>query len=401
MRIGINCYILKPEIGGIKQYFFSLLQYLIKNDTVNEYILFYFDPNISELEQLGTDFLRTNGIHLQSQREIRQHLDKIDLYFCPFGSLIPRPLPVPTVVTMVDIQEVFFPEFFTFHNLVARAWHYVGSTKMADHVVTISNFSKETIVKHHHITGDKITVAYLCADERFYRAADIAKRPSVSLPEDYVFYPANRWPHKNHDVLLQAMVVLRDKYKVRINAVFTGFDQDNGYSIDEKAREYGITDQVLQLGYISEEELAYLYLHARCMVFPSLFEGFGIPLIEAMASGCPVLASDRTSLPEVAGDCAVYFDPSSPEELADKIIDIIDNVELSDKLVRHGVDRAQEFSAAQLARNHLQAFDKAYFSFSKRKYLYHRYLYKYFHALGVLVKAVKILVSKAFFTRSP
>ena len=395
MRIGINCYLLEPHIGGIKQYFFALCRELLLHDDQNQYVLFYFAQNSSELEKLGTELIARHGILLREQGEIRHHLHLIDLYFCPFGSLIPRPLPLPTVVTIVDIQEVFFPGFFTLHNLVARYWHYVGSTKMADQVLTISAFSRDTLVRHHQLPPEKITVAHLCADESFYRAPEVARRPAAALPEHYIFYPANRWLHKNHDLLLRAMAMLRDQEKMTVHAVFTGFDQENGYAIEEKAKEYGIADQVTQLGYVSVEELAYLYVHAELMVFPSLFEGFGIPLVEAMAAGCPVLAAKTTSLPEVGGDGVAYFNPSSPESLAGTLHGLLIDPARRGDLVARGARRAGDFSAARMAENHLAAFRKATEAYSRRKYLWLRYGYKYLHAGKTLLRAVRILLHKS------
>ncbi|MHB8788701.1 MAG: glycosyltransferase family 4 protein [Desulfobulbaceae bacterium] len=394
MRIGINCYLLEPHIGGIKQYFLALCRELLLHDDQNQYVLFYFDRNISELEKLGTDLIARHGILLREQGEIRQHLHRIDLYFCPFGSLIPRPLPLPTVVTIVDIQEVFFPEFFTVGNLVARFWHYVGSTRMADHVLTISAFSKDTLVHHHGLPPAKITVAHLCADERFYRARDIARRPAAPLPEKFIFYPANRWRHKNHDMLLRALAWLRDHENMTVHGVFTGFDQDNGYPLEEKAKEYGIADQVTQLGYVSVEELAYLYGHAELLVFPSLFEGFGIPLVEAMAAGCPVLAARATSLPEVGGDGAAYFDPASPESLARALGELLADPAGRRDLVALGRRRAGDFSPAAMGEAHKLAFRKAALAYSGKRYLWLRYGYKYLHVAKTLLRAARVLLAR-------
>ncbi len=396
MRIGVNCYILQADIGGIKQYFVSLFRELLENDADNSYIFFYFEHNRTELEKLGRNVVEKKGILLNSQREIKDHLHLIDVYFCPFGSLIPRPLPVPTVVTMVDIQEVFFPGFFTFHNLVARFWHYGGSTRMADHVVTISDFSKKTLVDYHRLPPDKISVAHLCADERFYRADQVAKCPEKQLPDQYLFYPANRWIHKNHDVLLRALAWLRDNKSMTIHAVFTGYDQENGYSIEKKAEEYGLSGQVVQLGYVSVGELAYLYTHAECMVFPSLFEGFGIPLVEAMASGCPVLSSKATSLPEVGGDAAVYFEPTSHEELAEAVLSLLENSSLRETQVNLGYKRAAEFSASHMAQIHLEAFSNACRHFSHKRYFALRYGYKYVHMVRTLFYAFFLAIRKIF-----
>lgn len=394
MRIGVNCCILQPDMGGIKQYFLTLFRELLASDQDNEYLFFYCERNKSELEKLGRHVVAGQGILLQSQRDIKKHLDRIDLYFCPFGSIVPRPLTIPSVVTIADIQEIFFPDFFTFHNLMGRYWHFVGSTKMADHVVTISSFSKESIVRYHRIRPDKITVSHLCADERFYRAAEVGKRPAAELPDRYIVYPANRWLHKNHDVLLRAMAWLRDNKQVKVNAVFTGYDQRNLYSIEEKAAEYGLAGQVFQLGYVSVEELAYLYRHAELMVFPSLFEGFGIPLVEAMAAGCPVLSSDRTSLPEVGGKAVAYFDPFSPQVLAKALLNLLSDRALREQFRARGLERAKDFSVSDMAQDHLLAFAQASQSYSWTRFLYLRWCYKYIHMVRTLARAAVLVLHR-------
>lgn len=386
MRIGVNCYILAPDIGGIKQYFFSLFRELLDNDTDNEYVFFYFDHNVDELDSLGNSCWQKHGIALRNQNEIRKHLKKIDLYFCPFSTLWPRPLPVPTVVFLHDIQEVYYPEFFTRRNLAARAYHYVGSTRMADHVIVNSNFSKQTIIENHRVADKKISVAHLCADSRFYRANEVARSPEVMLPDEFVFFPANHWQHKNHDVLLRAIQWLKNEKQYRVHAVFTGYDQKNGYPVMDKAAQYGISEQVQQLGYVTVEELAYLYIYAKMLVFPSLFEGFGIPLVEAMAAGCPVLASEATSLPEIGQDNVLYFDPHSPKELGEKIIEMRSNVSLRRSLVKRGYVRARDFSASRMAASHLRAFEEAKNSFSESKYKPTQWIYEYFRLAKVAAK---------------
>lgn len=392
MRIGINCFPLQANIGGIKQYFLSLFCYLSKNKGENEFVFFYFLPNVEELSKVISLENNNNAILLQSQADVRKHLDKIDVYFCPFGSLSPRPLPLPTVVTLVDIQEVYYPEFFSLYGLLARAYHYRGSTKMADRVVTISHFSKNTIVEHHGIPSGKVVVAHLCADERFYRAPQIARQPTQCLPQKYVFFPANYWQHKNHDLLLRAIQWIRVEKHIIVHVVLTGFPQKKGYPLEKKIAEYDLSNQVHQLGYISVEEIAYLYLHAQLMVFPSLFEGFGIPLVEAMAAGCPVLAANTTSLPEIGKDSVCYFDPFSVEDLGQNILMLYNDNELRSNLIRRGSERAQEFSAARMAEVHLQAFDEAYQAYSFSRYLWLRWFYKYFYAIRILINFLWDLV---------
>ncbi|HWW96019.1 MAG TPA: hypothetical protein VN375_21820, partial [Vicinamibacteria bacterium] len=107
MRIGVNCFLLQPNIGGIKQYFLTLFRNLLENDSENQYVFFWYEHNAGELANLGTDRWKEGAVPLTDQREVLSHLDKIDLYFCPLSALYPRPLPKPSVVSLPDIQEVF------------------------------------------------------------------------------------------------------------------------------------------------------------------------------------------------------------------------------------------------------------------------------------------------------
>lgn len=377
MRIGVNCFLLQAHIGGLKQYFINLFDWLLQNDSDNTYVLFHFAHNSAELERLKSARWRDDAVLLTDQSEIAEHVAGLDLYFCPFGVLWPRSLPVPTVVTLVDIQEVFYPQFFTPGDLFSRALYFPASTRAADRVVTISEFSKSTIAEHHHLDPGKIVVAYLCADAAYLESGGDTSQ--VELPfSRFVFFPANRWPHKNHDVLLRALRIL-SAHGETVPAVFTGFDMPNGYPLLDKAREYGVSDLIFAPGYVNVAQMAWLFRSAEMLVFPSLFEGFGMPPVEAMASGCPVVASTSTCLPEICGDAAEYFDPLSAEALADAISTVWKNRLKRDTLIERGRIRARTFSAERMSQAHLRAFREAVEAFSWSRYWWQRLAYQPYH----------------------
>lgn len=379
MRIGVNCFLLQPTIGGLKQYFHTLFHELLERDGENEYIFFWFDHNTDELEKVASDRWKRHAIKLADQRQIAAHLDQINLYFCPFGALYPRPLPLPTLTTLVDIQEVYFPEFFTEEDLYMRDLHYASSTHMSDRVMTISEFSKQSIVKFHHLPPEKVMVAYLSADNRFYRSAEIARKPDRLLPQNFIFCPANFWQHKNHDRLLQALRLLRDEHDLHVDLICTGYEQPNGYPLAAKAIEYGIAEQTHLLGYRSIEEIAWLYQHARMLVFPSLFEGFGIPLVEAMAVGCPIAAARSSSIPEVLDGAGQLFDPMSPPDIAATIARVWNDAALCQTMVQRGMQRAADFSAMLTAQAHRHAFTEARQAYSYQRYLWNQIIYQHYY----------------------
>lgn len=392
MRIGVNCFPLCADVGGVKQYFFRLFEELLATDEENTYTFFHFPQNAEELESFPNPRWREGSVFLQDQGEIALHLTGLDLYFCPFCALWPRPVPLPSVVTLVDIQEVFYPEYFTPLDRASRAYHYPGSTRMATRVITISAFSKESIVTHHRIPSDKVRAIHLCADKRLCRVEEVARPPALDLPaEGFVFYPANRWQHKNHDALLRALRRLKEERGLRIPAVFTGYDVANGYPLMERAAAYGLGDQVYAVGYVPEEELAWLYRQARMMVFPSLFEGFGIPVVEAMMVGCPVATSRVTSLPEIGQDAVAYFDPWEPESIAAVIERLWTNPSERETLVRRGKERARAFSAAAMAMAHREVFREAAAAFSYSAYVWHHLVYRHLHKAAIYWKYRDVL----------
>lgn len=371
-------------MGGLRQYFFRLFHELLERDTDNTYVFFHGVHNVPELELIGNSRWREKAVQLAGQDDIMPHLDSVDIYFCPFGVLWPRPVPVPSVVTLVDIQEVFYPQFFTAEDLWNRAYHYRGSTRCADVVITISHYSKKAIVEHHRISGDKVHVVYLAADDYFYRTD--SEEVHLDLPLRYIFFPANRWLHKNHENLLRALVILRDEFHLEVDCVLTGCDYDSGYPLKAKAGEYGLDSQIWAIGYVSQKEIKHIYKKATMLCFPSLFEGFGMPLVEAMAAGCPVVCSNTTSIPEVVEDAALLFDPLNPRDIAEKILRLWSNPELRAGLVRAGREQADKYSVAKLAAGHLNAFKRAAHSFSMSGYRFNKFILEPVHFLTMYGK---------------
>jgi glycosyltransferase involved in cell wall biosynthesis len=353
-----------------------LFRELLASDFTNSYTFFYSDHNRAELDLIGNDRWQEGAIKVEDQGEILRHLLRVDLLFCPFSTLWPRPACVPSVVTMADIQEVFYPQFFSEATLLHRRAHYAGSTRSADSVIAVSEYTKRTIAEHHQISPDKVFVAYHTTDESFFEPVDEEVVAHLRLPERFVLYPANHWLHKNHDGLLRALRYLKHERQVPVPCVLTGFPMADGYPLAEKIAAYGLEEQVRVVGYVSDDEVRGLYRRATLLCFPSLFEGFGMPVVEAMAAGCPVACSTATSIPEVAGDAALYFDPNDPREMGEKILALWEDAGLRERLVADGKERARQFTARRMAEAHLEAFRYARENFFPEiRELYSRLLY--------------------------
>ncbi len=218
-------------------------------------------------------------------------LDSLDAVHFPLSVMLPLVSAPPAATTILDLQHEFLPRNFPRWELAYRRYLYGASARRSRVVIAISEHGRETLVERLGLEPERVRTIHLGVDlERF--------APGEEAREPFLLYPANRWPHKNHETLFRAMELLGE-YRL----VLTGYDG-------------AVPDGVESRGRVSADELARLYRRASALVFPSLYEGFGQPVLEALASGCPVACSDLPPLREVAGDAAVYFEPSDAESIA-------------------------------------------------------------------------------------
>jgi len=399
MRIGVNTIPLYPgQIGGMEKYTVNLLTHLTAIDRQHRYYLFVagynralFDSQFQRTNVFRVQILSLQGLRYskraaarvaasvgrrlpylsrwlvnavasaQLMYSMRRH--RIDLWFCPLINLVPRHVRLPSVVSLPDLQPEFYPDFFPKDLLEWLRRRYPASCRGATKVITLSEFSRATIIERYGLRPEKVhTIALAVGDEFRLPPEDSAVeavKERYALPAEYAFYPANTWLHKNHPTLLKALHRLKTKYRTRLSCVFTGVERGGHQAFLRSVEEHGLSAQVYYLGYVEKQDMPLLYRGARFLVFPSLFEGFGLPLLEAMASDCPVLCSSAGSLPEVVGDAALLFDPNDPEEMADSMHRILTDEELRRTLVKAGRERALQFSWEKTARETLKVLEEA------------------------------------------
>jgi glycosyltransferase involved in cell wall biosynthesis len=259
---------------------------------------------------------------------IRRHFAGLDAIHFPLSVMLPPVDTPPAATTVLDVQHEVFPEFFSRAELAYRRRVYGWTVKKSRVVITISEHARQALIERLGLDPDRVVAIHLAVDhDRF--------TPDGRQREPFLLYPANAWPHKNHARLFEAFASVRAE-RPELRLVLTGAAHDR----------LALPEGIESRGHVSLDELVGLYRTAGALVYPSLYEGFGIPCVEAMACDCPVAASNVASLPEICGDAAVYFDPLDPESIADGIRRVLDSPPPG------GIERAARFTWQRCAREH-------------------------------------------------
>jgi len=275
----------------------------------------------------------------------------LDVVHYPVTVPIPQ-TRAPTVVTLLDVQHHDLPGFFSRGEAAFRRRAYDRAARQADVVVTISEFSKARIVDALGIDPERVEAVPLGLDHS--RFTPEGEKHTQNLPERFLLYPANLWPHKNHERLLDALALTGD-----VELVLSGQDYGRLGALLAQSESLGVADRIRHIGHVPHDTLPALYRSATGLVFPSLYEGFGMPPLEAMACGCPAAVADSASLPEVAGGAAITFDPRSPRAIADAMEGIWSDAELRASLRDRGLERARTFSWRVAAERHRAIYERA------------------------------------------
>lgn len=381
MKIALNATAFLPgQMGGIEVYFRNLLHSLQEVDQVNQYSLLCDTHYIKELPVTNHNFMVIqcnytkpspmwlvrgiirNAVGIDILRPVMNRLD-VDVIHHPFSFLNPLHLTIPSVLTFQDMQHEFFPEFFSPYELKVRKEFYRPSAEQATRIIAISEYVKKTLIERYEISQDKIDVIYIGYNSQYRIIEDHERlgkmRSKYGLHKPFMYYPAATWPHKNHKRLLAAFRIMKDRHKFEGQLVLTGIAMQSNSEILQEIVRLDLEDTVKVLGYLPHDDLPHIYNLARLLVFPSLFEGFGIPLVEAMASGCPVACSNVTSIPEVIRDAGVTFDPTSVEDIVDKVSGLWNDESLRKDLRIKGLERVRVFNWDNAARETIKIYKKA------------------------------------------
>lgn len=352
MRIGIDAR--KLHDFGIGTYIRNLLRELARLDQQTEFVLLCRAEDVEAIHALGPNFRpvisNAGNYSIGEQFAIPWALKRegVTLFHAPHYVLPPL-VHCRSVVTIHDCIHLMFPQYLP--NRVALAYargSIAMAARRATRVMTVSETSKTDIMRFFGTDPSKIDVIYNSYDERFgiEPNAEVVSRvrERYQLQDQFILYAGNVKPHKNLDRLLEAFHLVRNRGLKQLKLVMIGDDISKYASLRRAVHQHRLHKYVRFLGYLPEDTLAVMYRLASLFVFPSLYEGFGLPPLEAMASGTPVVTSNVSSLPEVTGDAAVLVNPYDPEAIADGIYRALTDEPLWLGMRRKGLARARQFS---------------------------------------------------------
>jgi glycosyltransferase involved in cell wall biosynthesis len=291
----------------------------------------------------------------QTQKSRTLHRLKVDLVHFPGNTINPVDIDFPTVLNLHDLQHRRYPEYFTGEEIANREKWWHASAHRADALMAASNFVRDDLVSELSVDANKIFVAPDAFESAFFRKptpeqlADVKRRHK--LADTFFLYPAAAWPHKNHARLIKAFKA--------------GAGQESLRSLSDNA--HGAPTGLRLLGRVTTEDLVALYHLATALVFPSLYEAWSIPIMEAMACSCPVASSNVTSLPEQVADAGLLFDPTNISAMATAMRTLATDANLRQTFTERGTKRVHQFSKEKFLQTIRDAYTHAAESYKTKK----------------------------------
>jgi glycosyltransferase involved in cell wall biosynthesis len=362
MRFAVDAHAIGRHLTGNEVYVRSLLGAFAAVDKESEFLAYVSGPDGEariprrfQTRQIAANpFLRL-GFDLS--RQLKR--DRPDLLHVQYTS--PLFCPVPTVVSVHDVSFLEHPEYFKRSRAMQLGITVAGSVKRASRILTGSEFARDSIVRAYQLPPEKIVVVPDAASPSFRSVnREAARRKTLSrfhLKEPYVLSVGDLQPRKNQLGLIKAFArLVKDQPQLKQDLVFAGKDAWFGGRVREAARESGVEGRIHFLGFVTDDELLQLYNACDCFAFPSFYEGFGIPVLEAMACGRAVICSNASSIPEVADGAALLFNPHNTDEIVSALFDVLRDAELRTRMERLGVQRASHFTWQKTAEMTLDVY---------------------------------------------
>ena len=376
MRILIDASGIVNETTGVGQYSLQLLKALSGIDDKNEYFVVlqkmlkdtHLIYNLENKHNFSLIKGNTSAVGPKKQfyyyKLLKRNCFNFDLLHS-LNSELPLYGNIKTVVTIHDLKYIKYPYFFNKLSIIkSRYLKYTmkkGAEK-ANKIIAISRSTKKDIIRLLGIEKDKITVIYEASNLGMYSRtnddilnSDILKKYSIQKP--YFLYVGEKRSHKNLEGLIKAFAIFKEKYDNRNSSLVIVGKKYSGYKeYMTRAINLGVAKNIIFTGFIFDEHLKALYSEAEILLLVSFYEGFGIPILEAMECGIPVITSNISSMPEVAGEAALLVDPNNIQEIVEKMNNIVNSKTLRKQLIESGLKRVKRFSWITTARQTLKVY---------------------------------------------
>ncbi|MCA9374098.1 glycosyltransferase family 4 protein [Candidatus Peregrinibacteria bacterium] len=364
MKIAIDIRDAGRARAGKGWYTYNIITELLKLDTRNEYILY---SNTKKNPFKGSKNAEIRCIEEKMPKwhfKVIQDLKKnpVDLFFAPTSFIIPAfaPRSLRVIITVHDLVAFLFPGTHSVKATLIERLTLKKALKKAEKVFVVSENTKKDLLDKFDYPSSEI-IETPCAPADFYREAvsdeELLKfKEQKKLPDNFILAVGTLEPRKNFATLIKGFVTFKKRHP-DFKLVIVGKQGWKFKQIEESLEKYNMKEEVIFPGYIEGESLHKMYKLARAFVFPSLYEGFGIPPLEAMASGCPVVSSNVASLPEVVGDAGLLIDPKNSYKMAEAVADLIDHDNVRIMMIERGLRQAEKFTWQKTAQIALETFN--------------------------------------------
>ena len=370
MNIGIDARFYRKNTAGLGRYTRGLLHELVKIDNKNNYTIFIAKDDNAEYDITAANF--TKVIVPVTHYTLKEQLDfcailnnyRFDLvHFLNFNH--PVLYRRPFIATIHDLTMLLFPVGRSQKSLLRKiAFRMVmkNAVKNSKYAIAVSQATKNDCVKYLHANKNKIKVIYEAYDKIYhpnYSASEIDKiLAKYQIVKPYLLFVSQWRPHKGLPELIKVFDLLKEKYHLKHKLVITGKPNKDFLNIANSIKKAKYSDDIVTPGFVDEIDLPLLYKGSTAFIFPSFYEGFGLGGLEAMACGTPVISSNQSSLPEIFGDAAVYFNPNDINAMAKTIFNTISNQSLLDKMCENGIKKSKGYSWQKMAEETLSLYKK-------------------------------------------
>lgn len=371
MRIGIDARAIYKNLDGIGRYSLNLIRALAKIDHENEYIIFrncIFDETIVNSPNFREARIGFPALSLRTSFYLGRLVKKenVDIFHSLFF-IAPLWGINNLIVTVHDLMALNFTGFFSGRNFIASKYAYLfhkymipGTVSRSKKLIAVSNNTKVDLEQTFNLNSDRVSVIHEAADPTFHKIEDAetleAYKRKAQLPEDFILYVGNTKPYKNVHTLLEAFKLLKTTLDTDCSLIMAG-KRDRFYTATlQTINELDLLPHVKFFDNFTEKELPLLYNLAKVFVFPSYYEGFGLPPLEAISCGTPVIASNSASLPEVVGESAILVEPNDVNGFTEAMKNVLTDESLRKQMSQKGIEQSKKFSWEKAAKETLDVY---------------------------------------------